>query len=181
MADEVKPSGSLIKQKWGPLPVWGWGLILLGLAWGYSKYKSTKKTASSDTSVTPPADSGESEATAPQFIIENNMPQGNTPVTTPVGPSTPVVTPPGTTPGPPVSQPPPPSKTPTPTKKNPIKYVVKHGDTLSGIAGKYKTTASKLFTYNTTPGVRPASTIATLKSRGPNLIYAGETILIPQS
>ena len=185
MADAATPSGGLIKQKWGPLPVWGWGLLVLGLAWGYSKYKSSKASAAAtvDTAATSPTDSGESEATAPQFIIENNMPQGSTPVTVPVGPSTPVVTPPGTAPGPPVSTPvpTPPKKVTPPAKKPPIKYVVKRGDNLSTIAEKYKTTAAKLFTYNTTPGVRPASTIATLKSRGPSLVYAGETILIPQS
>jgi LysM repeat protein len=187
MPETVKPTGDLIKQKWGPLPVWGWGLAVLAIAWGYSKYKSNKSAQASATSdqasVTPPTDSGESEATAPQFIIENNQP--SYPIATPVGPSTPVVTPPTTTPAPPTTTTPPPTTKPTtpakPVAKAPIKYVVKSGDNLSTIAAKYKTTAAKLFTYNTTPGVRPASTIATLKSRGPNLIYAGETILIPQS
>lgn len=184
MAETVKPTGDLIKQKWGPLPVWGWGLGILVIAWAYSKYKSNKAAqATSDQAATDTStvDSGESQATAPQFIIENNLPSG--PVTTPVAPAPPVVTPPGTSPAPPVSTPPPskPSTPSKPTAKAPITYTVKHGDTLSAIAAKYKTTASKLFTYNTTPGVRPASTIATLKSRGPNLLYAGETILIPQS
>ena len=60
-------------------------------------------------------------------------------------------------------------------------YTVVTGDNLTTIAKKYGTTAASLFAYNTTPGVRPAATIATLKQRGPNLIYAGEKILIPSS
>jgi LysM repeat protein len=105
------------------------------------------------------------------------------PVTTPTNGGSTTVTPPGTGSKPPTgSKPKPPtgSKPKPPTTKAPIKYTVHAGDTLSSIAKKYGTTAQELFTYNTTPGVRPASTIATLKKRGPTLIYSGETILIPQ-
>jgi LysM repeat protein len=63
-------------------------------------------------------------------------------------------------------------------------YTVKHGDTLSGIAKKYGTTWQTLFNYNTRSKAqggagRPANTIKTLKERGPNLLYAGEKIYIP--
>lgn len=209
MADVEEGQHNLLTSKWGPLPVWAWGAILLGLAWAYAKYKSSKATAATDTSATDTTgtsdSSSETDATAPQFIIENNMPGGGTattsgasaPVTTPTQPL-PVTTPPTLTAAPPakVSAPvavvKPPAKPapvkatpkkPAPVKapaKKPIAYKVVHGDNLSTIAAKYHTTAAKLFTYNTTPGVRPAATIAELKKRGPNLIYAGETIYIPQ-
>jgi LysM repeat protein len=177
----------------GKVPVWVIALGLLVLAWLYAKWRSDK-ASSSDTGKADTADAtgsdSESEQVAPQFIIENNMPASagapatppSTPVTQPPVPP-PVTTLPGTTPNPPVitpTKPTTPAKPTAPAKKPPIKYVVKHGDTLSAIAKKYKTTAAALFTYNTTAGVRPAATIKTLKARGPNLLYAGETILIPQ-
>ena len=184
MAEIESSDGNILTRKWGPLPVWGWGAIVLALAWGYAKYKSMKTaSAITDTSATSPTDTGEPQGVAPQFIIENNQPAYNQPVTVPVAPTTPVVTPPGTSSAPPVATPTPaPPKSTAPAKsKSPVQYKVKSGDTLSSIAAKYRTSAEKLFTFNTTPGNRPAATIATLKSRGPNLIYAGETILIPQS
>lgn len=175
----------------GRVPVWVIALAGLVLAWLYAKWRATKQAAAdaagngkADTADATGADS-ESEQVAPQFIIMNNLPQGagapptpSTPVTT-VEPS-PVVTPPGTKPNPPTTTPTKPPATKPPAKKPPLKYVVKHGDTLAAIAKRYKTTAPKLFAYNTTSGVRPAATIKTLKERGPNLLYAGETILIPQ-
>jgi nucleoid-associated protein YgaU len=73
-----------------------------------------------------------------------------------------------------------PKPAPAPAKKAPAKYKVVAGDTLTSIAARHKTTAAALYTYNTTPGVRSAADIATIKRRGPDLIYPGETILIPQ-
>jgi LysM repeat protein len=176
----------------GKVPVWVAALGGLILAWLYAKWRSNK-AAAADTAAkadTASATDAQSEQVAPQFIIENNMPAGvgapttpSEPVTVPPAPP-PVTTPPGTTPNPPVITPTKPvtpgKPAPKPAKKPPVKYIVKHGDTLSAIAKKYKTTTAKLWTYNTTPGNRPAATIKTLKARGQNLLYAGETILIPQ-
>lgn len=54
----------------------------------------------------------------------------------------------------------------TPAKKPDIVYTVKSGDTLSGIAAKYKTTYQALAKYN---GIAD-----------PDKIYAGQQIKIPQ-
>lgn len=206
MAEVQGAEHNLLTTKWGPMPVWLWALIGLAVAWAYAKYKSSKATAAAASTATSSDTTGSdgTEPVAPQFVIENNMPADNltvnttsTPVQTPTGPNPPVVTPPGTAPGPPVAtnpdKPPTTGKPPVTTKppvrvvkppvskrKPPIQYKVVHGDTLSAIASRYHTTVAKLWTYNTTPGNRPASTIATLKSRGQNLLFAGETILIPQ-
>jgi LysM repeat protein len=57
-------------------------------------------------------------------------------------------------------------------------YKVKKGDTLSGIAKKYGISTSALWNYNLKN--RKASTVKTLKKRGPNLIYRGGTFYIPK-
>ena len=54
---------------------------------------------------------------------------------------------------------------PEPTPSGDIEYIVKKGDTLSGIAAKYGTTYQKLAEYN---GIA-----------NPNLIYPGQVIKIP--
>lgn len=192
MAEVTENQKNMLTYKLGgKVPVWVAALGGLILAWLYAKWRAGKAssdtTSKADTADATGTDS-ESEQVAPQFIIENNMPAGVGAPTTPSAPVTvppappPVTTLPGTTPNPPVITPTKPVTPPktSPAKKAPIKYVVKHGDTLSAIAKKYKTTVAALWTYNTTPGVRPAATIKTLKARGQNLLYAGETILIPQ-
>lgn len=197
MADVSSTGGNLLTQKWGPVPVWVYALGGLLAAWAFAYFRNLKQAAAANTAQQQPdvanatdgADEG--QAVAPQFIIENNLPQTpSAPVPPPTAPP-PAVTPPSTTPTPPVvskptpsspstpSTPPPKTVTP-PAKKAPIQYKVKSGDTLSTIAAKYHTTADALWAYNTTPGNRPASTIATLKARGKDLIFANETILIPQ-
>jgi len=189
VADVPTANKNLLTSKWGPVPVWVWALGGLVVAWLVAKWrdsKSTKKDAQqADTADL--QDTSETEQVAPQFIIENNMPAGvgapttpSAPITTPPGPP-PTTTLPGKLPNPPGTTPPkPPAKKPPAKKKEPLKYTVKHGDTLSAIAKKYHTTWQSLWQYNTADGNRPANTIKTLKSRGPNLLYAGETILIPQ-
>lgn len=190
MAEVAQGEHSLLTSKWGPLPVWAWGAIGLVVAWLIAKWQSSRasKSDKSQADTADLADTSESEQVAPQFIIENNMPAGVGAPTTPQAPvpppsTTPVVTPPGTSPGPPSlpwTHPKPKPKPKPPAKKPAKEYVVKHGDTLSAIAKRYGTTWQALWTYNTTAGNRPADTIKTLKSRGPNLLYAGEKILIPQ-
>jgi nucleoid-associated protein YgaU len=93
------------------------------------------------------------------------------------------VTPPGTTTKPPTTSKPAPTPAKPPTKKAPVSYKVQHNDTLSSLATKYHVAGGweTLWKYNTTKGNRPADTIAELIKRGPNLLYSGETILIPQS
>lgn len=190
MAEVAQGEKSLLTSKWGPLPVWAWGGIGLVVAWLFAKWRSSQsdKKASSQADTADLSDTAESEQVAPQFIIENNMPAtgvGAPPTPqAPVPPptTTPVVTPPGKAPNPPVTTPghaPKPAR-PKPTKKAPLTYVVKHGDKLSTIAKRYGTTWQELWTYNTTAGNRPADTIKTLKQRGPDLLFAGEKILIPQ-
>lgn len=203
MADVQQAQTSLLTSKWGPLPVWGWSLIGLAVAWIYAKWRASQQDKANQDTATP-ADTGmgtdQTQAVAPQFVIENNLPSESSPVT---APATPPVqsTPPGTSSHPPVVVPPgrgtpipapaptgkpagvtaTPIKAPTPVKKKPpIQYRVKPGDTLSSIAARYHTTWQKLWAFNTTPGNRPAATIATLKKRGPNLIEPNELILIPQ-
>lgn len=198
MAEIESGEKNLLMTKWGPMPVWAWGGIALVLAWIYAKYRSSKASSTSTADTAGSGDSSsETEATAPQFIIENNMPGGgapSAPVGAPAGPPAPVgpiVTPPTKIPAPPTSTPPhpivppagngpQPKPAPKPAKKAPIQYKVKTGDNLTTIAAKYHTTAAALWKYNTTPGNRPAATISTLKSRGEDKLYAGETILIPQ-
>ncbi|MFE1145192.1 LysM peptidoglycan-binding domain-containing protein [Streptomyces rochei] len=56
-------------------------------------------------------------------------------------------------------------------------YKVKRGDTLSGIASRYGMSWKDIWDYNLKN--RSASTVRTLKKRGPNLIYRGGTFYIP--
>jgi cytoskeletal protein RodZ len=180
---------TLLTSKWGPLPVWAWALAGLAAAWLYAKWRSNQ-AATADTTTADTSGDAQSQDVAPQFIIENNLPPTSTP-SAPVSttPAPPVVTPPGTTPSPPTNVRPIGPQggpvftkpAPSPAKKQPIAYKVVHGDSLSKIAAKYHVPGGReaLWKYNTTPGNRPASSIATLKKRGPNLLFAGETILIP--
>lgn len=56
---------------------------------------------------------------------------------------------------------------------------VQSGNTLSGIAAKFGETWQQVWAYNLAPGVRPAATQATLRSRGPNTLFRNEEIDIP--
>jgi hypothetical protein len=173
-----------LKSKLGPLPVWAWtllGTIALALFLIRQKGKNGNDKAAADQTN---SDLGSAAELANMFEVAGLMPyQGGdvyinppasspkpTPLPAPIPPTVPKPIP---TPGghgkPPIPGAPKPRAT----------YTVKHNDTLTAIAKKYGTTADALFKYNTTPGVRPASTEATLKKRGKNLLYAGEKILIP--
>lgn len=166
-------------RKLGPLPVWAWmGLGLAG-ALAYASWSKNKKAAStaSESSTT-----GEQTADqTPPFIIQNIT---NEPPETAPGTSTATTPPPRTTlPWPPPVPPAHPTVPKPPAKKPKVViYRVKRGDTLSSIAKKYHTTVDAIWKYNTTPGNRPASTIATLKKRGKNLIFKNEEIdiAVPQ-
>lgn len=176
---------SILTRQVGPLKTWVWMLIGLGVALAYALYKERKGNAAQATG----GEEGKTDAygnyttddeyatgnnTVPDFISQNYI---NTTVNNqlPVPPTAP---PPKDTTTPPPTTLPAPTKPPG-TKPKYTTYVVKRGDTLSGIAKKYKTTWQALYAFNTTKGVRPDATIATLKKRGPNLLYSGEKILIP--
>jgi hypothetical protein len=182
-----KVSGSFLTSKKAGLPVWIWGGIGLGGAYLYSRYRANQQAAATAAASTTAA--GQPAGTPPQFVIENNLPAAPVPSApvTPAATTPPAVVPPGRSPSPPVVVRPVGPALPGPIQaagglgasRTPQQYVVHTGDNLTTIAQQYGTTAQALYAYNTTPGVRPAATIATLKARGPNLVYAGETILIP--
>lgn len=85
------------------------------------------------------------------------------------------------------SQPPASTNPPTHTSgnrypKRRLYYTAKRGDNYSTIAAKYSThlSGSELYSYQFTKEAgRSASAQAALKSRGPNLIYAGTTVAVP--
>lgn len=202
----VAPSSDFLTQKAGILPVWGWGAIGLGAAYGYSRYKANQAAAQGNGTTGTTNAAGESTAAAPQFIIENNEPgwgSVSVPVTVNNPAPVPVTTPPGTGTGPPVTiqggnpphrpgpplpvggptppanpKPPPPGK---PAPKAPVAYKVQHGDNLSTIAAKYHTTWQALWSFNTgAQSPHSAQARAELLKQGPNRIYSGQTIYIPQ-
>ena len=199
MAEVATGEKNLLMSKWGPLPVWVWGAIGLLLAWAFAKYRDLQAAAQETESGDSTGDAGTDAASepsdvAPQWIIYNQLPTTDVNVSVPGGgpapsvpvPATPgtpplVVTPPGTGTKPPTTPgKPPPSRPVEPSPKAKSHKVVA-GDTLSGIARKYKVSGGwkTLWAYNTKPGNRPSETIRKLKARGPNLLYSGETILIP--
>ena len=178
-----------LKTKWAGMPIGVWaalGTVALAIYLTKKKAKSGTTQAAADQTN---SDLGSAAQLANMFEVAGLMPyQGgdvyiNTTTTQNPPPSkgTPTPLPGGTG-----SHPHPggggstPGKPPTQGAPKPAgTYTVKHGDTLTSIAKKYGFTWQELYKYNTTPGVRPASTEATLKKRGPNLLYANEKILIP--
>lgn len=175
-----------LKSKIGGIPVWviavvGTGILTFFL-WRKSSSQADATQAAADQTST---DLGSAAELANFFDTSGLMPyqggdvyvtQTNNPGNTGGTVSQPPTTTPPSTGG--VTTPKPPA-----TAK-PFEYKVKKGDSLVAIAKKYGLTATQLYDYNIGTGSkganRPASTIATLKSRGPNLLYSGETIDIPK-
>lgn len=65
MPELPENTGSLLTQKAGPLPMWGWGVVILGGAYGvrlYQQHKSGKSDATASTA------SGYTSATLPSNI-----------------------------------------------------------------------------------------------------------------
>lgn len=195
------PSKSLLTKKAGPLPVWGWALASLGLAYAYSRYKTNKAAQSSAASTPTTGAAGEPGTGAPYYVIENNLPPASAPIVN-VNPP-PVTTPPNSGPTPPIThrghppvwghpikQPAPgPAPTPTPVSSKPTyqSHTVVSGDSYSKIASEYhvpnqgSTPAWEvLYNYNIGPSSpHSAAARAELQKQGPNLIYSGQTVYIP--
>lgn len=197
------PSENFLVSKAGPLPVWGWGAVGLGAAYGWSRYKANKTAKanpSADTGGTGAGQftygAGQPVSGQPTYLIENNIPgfgsTPSTPVVTPPTPTPPVVTPPATTPTPPTTAPPtpaPPAQTPAPAPPAPAAHTpritgstthrVMAGDSYSKIASEYHLPGGwqQLYAYNTNPQYNSA--YATFSRQGPNLLYANQTIHVP--
>lgn len=205
MADVEVANRSFLEGKWGPLPVWLWGAIGLVIAYLINKYRSSQadKAAAKQPPATQTADlaAPETQAVAPQFIIEENQaPSYNTQTVTgvagpagpagPVGPAGPaapsvpvnVPAPPAKVPAPPISTPP--SKTTPPKAKPPIEYRVPQdsGESFSSIAKKfgYKAGGQALYQYQITSSPHSATAKREIQARGPNLLYGNELVYIPQ-
>jgi LysM repeat protein len=94
------------------------------------------------------------------------------------------VAPPTTVPGPVTPNDPPPTTDPPgpkpPDNKVPPHHVVKavRGDSISKIAAKYGKGWKETWDFNLK--YRSAATVAIMKARGPNLIFAGTTIWVPK-
>ena len=174
-----------LKTKFGPFPVWVWaglGTVLLALFLIHRKNASASNTTSAAADQAN-SNLGSAAELANMFEVAGLMPyQGgdvyvNTTTTTAPPPASGTPTPVGggtkgggTTGG---------SKGSSAPPKPTATYRVKKGDTLTSIAKKYGVSEANLWAYNTTKGVRPASTISLLKSRGQNLLFSNEEILIP--
>lgn len=94
------------------------------------------------------------------------------------------VAPPTSTPGPVTPKPDPTTPTPTtpkpPSTKVPPHWteVAKRGDSISKIAARHGKGWQETWNFNLK--YRSKATVAILKARGPNLIYAGTTIWVPK-
>lgn len=106
-----------------------------------------------------------------------------TPTPTPTPIPVPVVPPPTPPPVHVVAPPPAPAPAPVQHASSPLAYKVQSGDSLSKIAAKFGVFGGNgvsLYNYNINSAGRSSADVAVLKQRGPNLIYAGETIYIPR-
>jgi LysM repeat protein len=134
----------------------------------------TQPTGGSTPPVTTPTGS------SPQPPTNQPPPPPPQPAPTPL----PVMAPPGVwhpPPQPPPAAPPPPPAPPPRQQVPAHTYRVQHGDTLSKIAAANNIPGGwqALWAYQLDPRNNPPQQIATLKARGPNLLFAGETIRIP--
>lgn len=179
--------GGILTGKYAGVPGWVWFALGTG---GLALFLTKKKKSAPSTSSGNATDLGSASELANLFQVAGLMPyQGGDVYINQTFPATPPSTSPGgnVPTGPPAVKPPvipkpkPPAKAQTILQRTqPVVYRVKRGDTLSGIAAKYGLSAKQLYQYNLTKGIRPESTIQTLKKRGPNLLFKGEEIDIPK-
>lgn len=187
-------TASVFKRQIGPMPMWAWMAIVLGLAVAYASYKRNKTAKAGAAAGTTGATGAVQTADqTPPFIIQNytDVPAPNvtTPVTLSVTEPAPQPVPAGA-----AAPPPPPPATPAavplrsgpprvaPAAHKPVQYRVKPGDTLSGIAAKYHVAggANALYQYQIGPSPHSAQAKAEIRQRGKNLIFPNELIYIPQ-
>ncbi|MEV4557786.1 LysM domain-containing protein [Kitasatospora sp. NPDC049285] len=86
----------------------------------------------------------------------------------------------------PIQRPPRPAPAPTPApvqqppRPQTVWYTAHSGDTYSGLAAKYGHNANELWDYQLQPGIRPADTQATLRTRGiDHALFNGSSVAIP--
>jgi LysM repeat protein len=145
MPERTSSGGNVFTRKIGPLPLWGWMGVMLGVAGLYYIIHSKNKAASQDNNASAGgvnSPGGVDSSLVPQFVnqvydqssppvapnvtVNKTINSGNTTTTTTNQPTT------GTRP--PV----------TTTTTNYITYTVKAGDTLDSIAKKYGITVTEL-------------------------------------
>lgn len=181
--------------KIGPLPAWGWALGaggLLGLFWFLrrpakatgtdAQQQAPTSTGQPQTTVIP-VDQGLSESQFKQLMAAIKKLQGQPSTTPPVHGGDPPKQPGGpiTVPSPVPTPAPAPAPTPQPPQDLGTQWVDVHpGDSFASIAARYGKGWQELWNYQLQPGVRPASTQATLRSRGPDhALFNGSSVAIP--
>lgn len=85
----TRGGGNAFTRKLGPLPVWAWMAVGLGLAIAYSSWRKNKTAAASTPSTTTPPAGVQTAANTPPFVIQNytQTAPGGGPVTQPSGSS----------------------------------------------------------------------------------------------
>lgn len=194
MAEEEPPAGGG-RQLALRLPMWGWATVAGGVVavlWFLRRRNSSASDSDANQpSVTVPAPTdiipvsqGLAENQFKQLLDAIKALQGEESTPPPPDDNGP---PTSTLPAP-IHQPvptPPRTPTPKPPAKDPTAHfsykVTGDGESYSSIAKRYGHTGSELYAFQLLKGVRPASTQATIRSRGPNLLYHGSTVMIPSS
>lgn len=196
--------GGFFQRKVFGVKTWQLMLVLTIAVLGWALYRqrqaASAATSTSLTGATTPS-SGTNAQYTPPYVIQTDVNEApvnvtdNTPVTVnnpaprPRRPRRPAPPPPPGAPSPPPSAPP---TTPAPVQTKPSApgfrvYRVKPGDNLTTIARDEKVFQTSpnpglaLYNYQLTPGLRSAQDQATIKQRGPNLIFSNEEIYIPNS
>jgi hypothetical protein len=121
-APERSGSNNVWAKKYGPLPLWGWAAIVLGVLWLYSKYKSKNSSgANAQSASTVDQPGGVDSSLVPQFVnqvYDNDVPPSAPNITV----NNTVPTPPINPGGPPHWKPPTPSPEPTTISGSPGSY-----------------------------------------------------------
>jgi|GEM_PF-5013853 len=198
MAEDEEGDGAAgLSRRIGPLPLWMWAVGLGGAAglWIFLRHRASSTDTSTDTSDTDTsssddtdADTGYGDGQYQSLYGELQTLQGEVsklPTGTPTGTTTSTTPPPSSGTGTGTTKPTgggttSTTKPPTTTKPKSVLVKVKSGQSFASIAKEYGKSASDLWKYNTTPGVRSASSEATLKKRGEShALYSGSTVYVP--